>query len=201
VQKRIIIFIITPIIYAIFVNSVAALIGSTLYTGNIFLNIDSIKHIIQQVTEIGNYSFNNLQSVFVIIISSLLFGLIAALSSRSISDAALFISKSGAYFAFISITIKILQDINSWNSLDRFTKNIIMIQDIFVTLIIFNIGIVSAFIIQKIRETHQAFLEKKEHPKIITICECGAVYKSNPEICVVCGRKLRNYTNNEKIID
>jgi hypothetical protein len=41
------------------------------------------------------------------------------------------------------------------------------------------------------------WLKKAPEPipqKIETVCECGAVYKSNPLICVECGRQLRENT-------
>ncbi|TFG12087.1 hypothetical protein EU537_10380 [Candidatus Thorarchaeota archaeon] len=39
------------------------------------------------------------------------------------------------------------------------------------------------------------WLRKKPEPipeRIETVCECGAVYKSNPLVCVECGRQLRD---------
>jgi len=41
------------------------------------------------------------------------------------------------------------------------------------------------------------WLSKRPEPipeKIETVCECGAVYKSNPLVCVECGRQLREQT-------
>ncbi len=197
-RKRIIIFIISPLIYTEIVNIIAGLLNSSLYSGNLLPDLAHFKDLILEIVQLNIFTSMVSNEILVIIISSLLFGLLIAPITSTISDVAGFISKSGIYFSFIAITLKITQDINAWNALDRFTRNIIMIQEIIASLVIFNISILTAIIIIKLKESRELHRENQQYSEIITRCECGAVYRSNPEICVVCGRKLE-YNTSKKL--
>ncbi len=189
-RKRIIIFIISPLIYTEIVNVIAGLLNSTVYSGSLLPDLARFKDLILKIVQLNTFTSMILNDFLAIIISSLLFGLLIAPVTSTISDIAGFISKSGIYFSFIAITLRITQDINAWNALDRITRNVIMVQEIIVSLVIFNIGMLSAIIIIKLKESRELHRENQQYSEIITRCECGAVYRSNPEICVVCGRKL-----------
>lgn len=81
-----------------------------------------------------------------------------------------------------------IQDPTFWQSVER---NIFLIAWFIRSAVTSMIALISGIPILLLKERLLQDKEKPPPEKIETICDCGAIYKSNPLICAECGAILR----------
>jgi len=93
----------------------------------------------------------------------------------------------GLIFAIFALISLLLLDPEFWNST---TRNFDLLSQFAVSLILSMLALPSAFLTSIIMERLRQQAEPPIPTKIETVCECGAIFKSNPLICSECGRIL-----------
>ena len=96
---------------------------------------------------------------------------------------------AGLILGILSLASIMLQDTGYWTSP---TRNIDLVYHFIESILISLCAIPSAIPITFIIEIVMKQAEEPIPEKIETICECGAVFKSNPLICSECGKQLRD---------
>lgn len=123
------------------------------------------------------------------ILTWIIIGVIIALFSKKGWNTLRTAIWAGLVLGILSLTSILLLDANYWISP---TRNIDLVYHFITTISVSLFAIPSAvpttFVIERL-------MKQKEDPipdKIESICECGAIFKSNPMICSECGKQLRD---------
>ncbi|TXT57668.1 MAG: conserved membrane protein of unknown function [Candidatus Thorarchaeota archaeon] len=97
---------------------------------------------------------------------------------------------TGVVIAIFSLMSTLLQNPSFWTG-NQTERNVAILLQFIQAISISQISVISAaptvIIKKKIRED----TEREAPSSIETICDCGAVFKSNPIICSECGKVLR----------
>jgi hypothetical protein len=94
----------------------------------------------------------------------------------------------GLFLGILSLSSMMLLDANFWTSPSRNIELLYyFVISIFVSLCSLPSAVPTTFVIERIRKQSEEPIPEK----IETICDCGAIFKSNPLICSECGKQLR----------
>lgn len=100
----------------------------------------------------------------------------------------------GLIQGILSLAHTLLEDPAFWSNPNRNLDLLVMfISSILIALLIIPV----AYPLTVLKEMALLKTDDPLPSKIETICECGAVFKSNPMICSECGRKLRESGPND----
>jgi len=136
------------------------------------------------------------QSIIVsLLISWLIMGIIIAPFSRkgwNVLRSTLWI---GVFLTILTLIFKILENPSFWDLTLNPTRNYDLLFQFVTSLVVSLFALPSAIPITIAIERARQTGEPPLPDKIETICECGAVFKSNPLICSECGRILRRLEN------
>jgi hypothetical protein len=115
-------------------------------------------------------------------------GALAAGFSDSKANSVRTLMWTGVVISILVIAGVMIQNPGFWQSSDR---NIVLLLIFIRCIAISMFALVTAVPISHALEISRRVGEAEPPEKIETVCECGAVYKSNPMICAECGRTLR----------
>ncbi len=136
--------------------------------------------------ETAYFSFFNARSLVNLLIVIVFSGIVLVLFSKNQGSVVRTILWMGASLGSIHVASVLLMNPAFWTSADRnFALLMIYIQNILISIP----TIVASVPLMRFK----AWLNRGEvliPPKIETICECGAVFKSRPMICSECGKTL-----------
>jgi hypothetical protein len=97
----------------------------------------------------------------------------------------------GVFLTIFALIYQIIENPLFWDLNLNPTRNYELLFQFITSIIISLLALPSAIpiiiAIEKARQTGESPLPEK----IETVCECGAIFKSNPLICSECGRILR----------
>ncbi len=135
--------------------------------------------------------FNPVSSMSIIlyIISWIVIGLVIGVFSKpgwNSVRSAIWVGLIHAVFALISL---LFLDSEFWI---RASRNFDLLVQFFTSLILSILTLPSALPIAMIVDRINRKAEPPIPTKIETVCECGAIFKSNPMICSECGRTLNS---------
>ncbi len=115
-------------------------------------------------------------------------GVVAAGFSDSKANSIRTLMWNGVAISLLVISGIMIQGPGFWQSSDR---NLTILLSFVRCVAISLLALVTAVPISHALEISRRAGEAEAPEKIETVCECGAVYKSNPMICAECGRRLR----------
>ena len=95
----------------------------------------------------------------------------------------------GVFVASTTLSSSLLQDASLWTG-DRDARNLFLVMEFIVSLIVVQISLVTAVPLSEIIVRRRRGADPPIPEEIKTVCECGAVFSSKPILCAVCGREL-----------
>jgi hypothetical protein len=150
----------------------------------------------------GSWKFQStLQEIFSpsiigsLLISWLIIGIVIAPFSRKGWNVLRSILWVGIFLTVFSLVFQILENPTFWDISLNPTRNYDLLFQFATSLIVSLFALPSAIPITTTIERARQTREPPLPNKIETVCECGAVFKSNPLICSECGRILRKSEN------
>jgi hypothetical protein len=137
----------------------------------------------------------NQSLVSALVISWLIIGIVIAPFSRkgwNILRSTLWV---GVFLTILALMFQLVEDPTFWDITLNPTRNYDLLFQFITSIVVSLFALPSAI---PITISIERALQTGETPipeKIETVCECGAVFKSNPLICSECGRILRQSEN------
>jgi hypothetical protein len=137
----------------------------------------------------------NQSLVSALVISWLVIGIVIAPFSRigwNLLRSALWI---GVFLTVLALVFQLVEDPSFWDMNLNPTRNYDLLFQFATSIVVSLFALPSAIPITISIERARRKGESPIPEKIETVCECGAVFKSNPLICSECGRILRQSEN------
>jgi hypothetical protein len=137
----------------------------------------------------------NQSLVGALVISWLIIGVVIAPFSRkgwNLLRSALWV---GIFLTVLALVFQLVEDPAFWDINLNPTRNYDLLFQFGTSIVVSLFALPSAIPITISIERARRKGESPIPEKIETICECGAVFKSNPLICSECGRTLRHSEN------
>lgn len=134
----------------------------------------------------------NQSSILEYILTWVIVGLVIAPFSKKGWNTLRTILWAGIVLGILSIISVILSNAEFWTSP---TRNIDLVYHFVISVSVTLCTLPSAIPLTMIIERVKRQSELPIPEKIETVCECGAIFKSNPLICSECGKQLRDTQN------
>ncbi|MEM2141907.1 MAG: hypothetical protein QXS20_06235 [Candidatus Thorarchaeota archaeon] len=134
---------------------------------------------------------SNAQETVFFVTAWVIVGVFAGLFSRPGWNLVRTVLWAALLVAIAAISTQLMVDASFWTSAER---NMIILSITFSSLSPSPVALMSALPVTVMLKRLRRRQERPLPAIIETVCECGARFKSNPVICSVCGRTLRDET-------
>ncbi len=136
-------------------------------------------------------SIFNSQTAIVYLLSWIIVGMIIAPFSRKGWNTFRSAVWIGAFLAVFALMSQLLKDPSFWDVTLNPMRNYAIVYQSAMSMVASLFAMISALPITATIERVRRTAEPPIPEKIVTVCQCGAVFKSNPLICSECGATLR----------